>query len=1571
GDDEAAVVAYCTTDQHGTRVIPPGAITGIQVLRTSAYIQWTGHINMSALNLMADDTGGELDPHGADLAGNPLGGLVYSTGLPSGDNKTEIQAIEWNNFVGSGEFCLKLCDPTVTSPNYCENKFDLLGCAYNMPAAYQDGVFLDCDSDLQDVVGTYTGSDGQTSTWSQPSSLPATSTLPWTPVVPKSSNCKTYQSSELFPTTLLGYQSTAVASATATASGSGASSGSRTTGSAGAANTGGATGSTNAKTSGVALDLHSRICKGNARLAKRSTEFKISPRRCTKNEAMETEAVQTGDGAEASGSGEVWRGAGKTTEAAQMAMARQRDEMELLDWIDSKGASKAEFADREAAREGVETQRSPPKREAVTPSLSLGETPAFPTPDPTPFASASASFAFPASPSGTGKTFCPPDRSAAALAPVPPPPTSPRRLERPVLPVDRLIPAGTVVLRGYRLSEIPYVEPAEDGWLPLSRELLEPLPPVSPPLESGPFSLLPPAEPDAPASRPLLPPQPPSPPVGKKKRKRKASVPDWTTLKRKTSGSGSSSPRKKVKLTADPLLDDILSCSAALVLRSTVRMVDNNAVLRIYLIPQDLPELWQPEYAKGRLKRPPSSTVYPVLYSVRSSPSEWNGAIQSGDVPHLMDEKDERSLLEIFHDIELPAEEPSFVLDAPGDVKERLTCAVKEQPDDILTDLYPYQRASLAKMLARELAPQRTVPPMYLARQSLFDPAANYFVSLNGGVELSPALVQEPKAGILAEDMGVGKTLIIIALVMSTRSELPCLDGISTYLDGSLPSPPPVLLTAQSLYFPFEAERAQQRRLKPRVPEPLLGYEMDVHEELAYQEALARQAEEDAEEPDYALPTLRALMIHLIKTTPVPVRYPADDETLNNTGLHTLLDESFPFYRVFPSPAQLDSREGRKGVYKPLEIVVAATTLIVVPTDLVRQWEAEVKKHVAPGALRVLALRTSKDKFRPPQEMAKFDAVLMSVARFADAAETGDTTLRGVHWKRLVVDEGHVLSSGNLTRKLAEELRCECRWAVSGTPSTNLRGAATEGEGALSAASTTVGGDRTDLDRLGQLFSRFFQHPSFPRHSSLRTLVMAHAAEHGERPSRLKGVFDRAIVRHRSDLVKPTLELPPLTVRIVHLEMEEAERKMYNALIAIFASNSITSQRTDQDYLFHASQRRWLDELCDNLATATTFFGSSEIEGRLYDAIRWAHERLDSAKSSIWSDEDRQGLRKAAEVMQEALDDREWRIAVGGPAVAAEVTGFNDDLIKEFMGLSASKNPLGRSLISLHELVRLRQDLRELRHADVKQWDDDEELVEEVLTFEARRKRADIESASRKAAKDQEQEQEQVFKKRPKNDSTPVVPLPGGSVFGKMRLVRTTSTKINHVLDELRRYPNDKFIVFSSSNVDLLFANLSETLDLFGIRHLIFAGSHARSGDRGLKAQKFNSTTAEECQVILVDAKLGGRGIGLTAACRVIMMEPIWKPDLELQAAKRAHRLGQTKPVDLQILVIRNTYEDALLRRRAKVAPEDFSKRVKLPQQDNELRDLLQRAYYLEPSPRAKDGPISKALDPPANLVVD
>lgn len=93
-----------------------------QFMRTPAYIQITGWIDNTKVNLAANDGGGELDPHGADYLGNPLGGLVYSTSLPSGDNTTYQQTQSWNQFFNGPTFCMKLCDPNWTGDdhNYCQ-----------------------------------------------------------------------------------------------------------------------------------------------------------------------------------------------------------------------------------------------------------------------------------------------------------------------------------------------------------------------------------------------------------------------------------------------------------------------------------------------------------------------------------------------------------------------------------------------------------------------------------------------------------------------------------------------------------------------------------------------------------------------------------------------------------------------------------------------------------------------------------------------------------------------------------------------------------------------------------------------------------------------------------------------------------------------------------------------------------------------------------------------------------------------------------------------------------------------------------------------------------------------------------------------------------------------------------------------------------------------------------------------------------------------------------------------------------------------------------------------------------
>ncbi|KAF8313989.1 hypothetical protein DL93DRAFT_2080436 [Clavulina sp. PMI_390] len=200
GDVEATTVAWCSIPGHGTRVMPAGTLTGVQVLKAPSYILFTGHLKQTNVGIAANDDGGELDPHGADERGNPLGGLVYTSGFPSngGRDNTFQQVIEWHNFMGGDVFCFKICDPNVpNSKKYCNNIFDRTGCDFVAPAAYKDGVFEVCESDNMDPVGVYTGSDGKTSTYHQPAEGVPITSLP-SIKTPASSSCTPYQSNALY-----------------------------------------------------------------------------------------------------------------------------------------------------------------------------------------------------------------------------------------------------------------------------------------------------------------------------------------------------------------------------------------------------------------------------------------------------------------------------------------------------------------------------------------------------------------------------------------------------------------------------------------------------------------------------------------------------------------------------------------------------------------------------------------------------------------------------------------------------------------------------------------------------------------------------------------------------------------------------------------------------------------------------------------------------------------------------------------------------------------------------------------------------------------------------------------------------------------------------------------------------------------------------------------------------------------------------------------------------------------------------------------------------------------------------
>jgi SNF2 family DNA or RNA helicase len=69
---------------------------------------------------------------------------------------------------------------------------------------------------------------------------------------------------------------------------------------------------------------------------------------------------------------------------------------------------------------------------------------------------------------------------------------------------------------------------------------------------------------------------------------------------------------------------------------------------------------------------------------------------------------------------------------------------------------------------------------------------------------------------------------------------------------------------------------------------------------------------------------------------------------------------------------------------------------------------------------------------------------------------------------------------------------------------------------------------------------------------------------------------------------------------------------------------------------------------------------------------------------------------------------------------------------------------------------------------------------------------------------------------------------------------------------------------------------------------------------------------------MLVSLKAGGTGLNLTAADHVFLLDPWWNPAVEEQAADRAHRIGQDKPVFVHRLVAAGTVEERILELQAK-----------------------------------------------------
>ncbi|KAK3316329.1 SNF2 family N-terminal domain-containing protein [Apodospora peruviana] len=136
------------------------------------------------------------------------------------------------------------------------------------------------------------------------------------------------------------------------------------------------------------------------------------------------------------------------------------------------------------------------------------------------------------------------------------------------------------------------------------------------------------------------------------------------------------------------------------------------------------------------------------------------------------------------------------------------------------------------------------------------------------------------------------------------------------------------------------------------------------------------------------------------------------------------------------------------------------------------------------------------------------------------------------------------------------------------------------------------------------------------------------------------------------------------------------------------------------------------------------------------------------------------------------------------------------------------------------------------------------------------------------------------------------------------------SAKIRELLSILRKESTEhKFIVFSqfTSMLDLIEPFLRSQPGLKAVRYDGKMANDAR--EAALKALRTDPHT----RILLCSLKCGSLGLNLTAATRVVIVEPFWNPFVEEQAIDRVHRLTQTVDVVVYKLTVAGTVEARIL----------------------------------------------------------
>jgi superfamily II DNA or RNA helicase len=139
------------------------------------------------------------------------------------------------------------------------------------------------------------------------------------------------------------------------------------------------------------------------------------------------------------------------------------------------------------------------------------------------------------------------------------------------------------------------------------------------------------------------------------------------------------------------------------------------------------------------------------------------------------------------------------------------------------------------------------------------------------------------------------------------------------------------------------------------------------------------------------------------------------------------------------------------------------------------------------------------------------------------------------------------------------------------------------------------------------------------------------------------------------------------------------------------------------------------------------------------------------------------------------------------------------------------------------------------------------------------------------------------------------------------------SAKVGLLIERIEQAVEDghKALVFSqwTSFLDLVEPHITNA-------DIAFERLDGSTRERGQVVDRFQNSDGPP--VMLVSLRAGGTGLNLTAADHIFLLDPWWNPAVEDQAADRAHRIGQTRPVVVHRLIARQTVEERILELHAR-----------------------------------------------------